>query len=203
LSTPFKQPIQCIQIYTGSLILILVYIFQCLMLICRIKMSYSSSSSSRYRSSSGHDSSYSSSRRTPLLSGGSSTSTSSSYSSSRYSTPSSSRYTTERRYESTPSIGKYSIGYSKENDKPRNWTMLVRSPVYSTDLPKTSSSNSSKAELMLFQGRDPSPIRYEEKPKKVEPPKDTNAAQSYFTDTHFSSNFLDGNLSLCDMLKKK
>ena len=31
LSTPIKQPIECIQIQTGSLVLILVYIFICLM----------------------------------------------------------------------------------------------------------------------------------------------------------------------------
>ena len=31
LSTPIKQPIACIQIQTGSLVLILVYIFICLM----------------------------------------------------------------------------------------------------------------------------------------------------------------------------
>ena len=31
LSTLIKQPIECIQIYTGSLVLILVYIFNCLM----------------------------------------------------------------------------------------------------------------------------------------------------------------------------
>ena len=33
LSTPIKQPIECIQIQTGSLVLILVYIFICLMFI--------------------------------------------------------------------------------------------------------------------------------------------------------------------------
>ena len=31
LSTPIKEPIACIQIQTGSLVLILVYIFNCLM----------------------------------------------------------------------------------------------------------------------------------------------------------------------------
>jgi len=81
--------------------------------------------------------------------------------------------------------------------------MLVRSPVYSTSTVPPSSTNTSKAELMVFQGRAPSPPRFEEKPKNVQPPKDNNAAVIYFTDTHFSSNFLDDNLSICDMLKKK
>eukprot|EP00088_Acartia_fossae_P070735 TRINITY_DN9550_c0_g1_i1.p1 TRINITY_DN9550_c0_g1~~TRINITY_DN9550_c0_g1_i1.p1 ORF type:complete len:147 (-),score=22.85 TRINITY_DN9550_c0_g1_i1:260-673(-) len=137
-------------------------------------MSYSSS---RYMSSSsggGYDSSYSS------RSG-------SSYSSSR------SKYS-DKRYASGQQqpTGKYSYGaYGKEKDT-RNYSMLVRSP----------GTSESKAELMVFQGRAPTPPRYEkEKPNTA--PKDTGAAMTYFTDTHFSSNFLDGNLSLSDMLKKK